>query len=848
MSSALDETLKAYLQQADALPEQFKLAKEVYTPVAPGRAGTKAVVWRVKDEKGVERAAKLSVYEGEYETKSYLHELSLAAPLDPYTEFARPLDAGYLELNVPTVRKFICFIEKWVEGETLQTLIDISDETLTPSFLLAYARQFCNILSILEAHQLRHDDLRAKNVIISPPRKGVLSAESQVVVVDCGSLKKIDVPLHKETDDHGRFVQHLVDIRNVIYRKKRSNVMERLFLSEVDLVLTSMVDPDPVRALRDPKQIKEALERAYSIACGPKSSSPAKLNTPFEFISAEHIADDRVLEQIFARSCPWLAKVEGPDPCLVTGPRGCGKSTIFRWLSLKTHLHKTSSELKNLKLTGFYISCSIDLQNRLGWITSEHLADTHKGAIVHYFNLVATREILQTLIRLQIRPDAKVHWGFGPTQEDKVHAFIVNALSSSRPRLQGVPKLVQALEMVESEMYTTHSAMLRGIDPTGLYTPETYLGDFSTLLVNLVPEFQRRRITFLVDDFSTHRIPEHVQRILNTIIWERRSSHVFKLSSEKHGAVLVNTRNASADLTREMNEIDCGKEYILLEESRSKETKAFALELLNNRLKAAGYEGTAQGLLGKSSWAAGSLAKALCTPRKGRGEDHYHGTDVIALLCSGDVSSLLYVYRQIFEQAGVTTTTVNEVAKAIQSKAIKEVSRKMTEAVKLTQPNGPECYKILIAFGELVKKILKEGKQYQDPKTGAMTPTQAPRIELDRSANDEPLPPVLHSLERELLRRAVFIDLDIGSSRHAFQSTIRWHLRRIYLPTFSAALNKNNAVKKSYDWLKYLLTSPEDACNLVWLSWPRPAHSKKGNRRDNREPQGVIPYDEAPDN
>src|SRR5436190_20065788 len=119
-------------------------------------------------------------------------------------------------------------------------------------------------------------------------------------------------------------------------------------------------------------------------------------------------------------------------------------------------------------------------------------------------------------------------------------------------------------------MIAAHSDMLKGATRSDACTPDTFLGDLSTLLVQNIQRFRQRRIAFLVDDFSTHRITEHVQRILNTIIWERRSSHVFKLSSEKHGAVLVDIRNASADLTREMNEIDCGREYISLEEGHSK--------------------------------------------------------------------------------------------------------------------------------------------------------------------------------------------------------------------------------------------------------------------------------------
>ena len=39
----------------------------------------------------------------------------------------------------------------------------------------------------------------------------------------------------------------------------------------------------------------------------------------------------------------------------------------------------------------------------------------------------------------------------------------------------------------------------------------------------------------------------------------------------------------------------------------------------------------------------------------------------------------------------------------------------------------------------------------------------------------------LQGLEKELVRRAVFIDMEPGLSRHQYVTTLRWQLRRIYL-------------------------------------------------------------------
>ena len=130
-------------------------------------------------------------------------------------------------------------------------------------------------------------------------------------------------------------------------------------------------------------------------------------------------------------------------------------------------------------------------------------------------------------------------------------------------------------------------------------------------------------------------------------------------------------------------------------------------------------------------------------------------------------------------------------------------------------------YSVVAAFGNLVRNILQYGRWQK--KGTCSTPVQCPRIELDqqRGAVVEHLNPTQKELTRELIRRAIFIEMEPGLSRHANVTTLRWHVRRVYLPAFSAALAKNDAVKQEINWLKFLLTNPRGACNLVWSRWPK---------------------------
>jgi hypothetical protein len=821
----LSDELRRLVSDPALLPSRVLLNGRQYTVERPVKTGFKGVIWKVIDELGLSWALKLCIRE-DYDDRSYLQEVSRAAKLRPYARFAQIADAGVVEtvLGDAVRQTFVAFVEEWVEGVTLDQFLHENQAETTASFFVAYVEHACEVLAALETVGLRHDDLHARNVMICPPPAGSLSRGWIVKVVDTGSLKPVEQAVNKPKDDHRHVVDHFVDIWNVIHTQRPAAARDRRFLTATKYLIASMVDDDLAIALREPAQIRREFLLAYTRANVTRADDSMALSSPFEFISAEHIANDRLLVSLFATTCPWLSKVSGPDPCLVTGPRGCGKSTIFRWLSLKAHLHKPFAEIEAHTITGFYISCSIDLQNRLSWIKTRALAERFRAEIVHYFNLLLAREILSTLSLISQREDGNATFGLGQVQQTVLHQFIMNSLGPSlAPRLQGASRLAQAREAVEREMFATHAQILKGLNRPQV-TADSFLGELTEILCSQLPLFKKKRIAFLVDDFSVHRLPGPVQIVLNRIIWERRPSHVFKLSCEKYGAELTDSFQATADVTREMKEVDCGREYVALDDTaQTRKALRFAEELLDNRLRAAGYNGTARGLIGDSKWKHKSLARALTSAEQGRIEGQYHGLQTISHLCSGDVSSLLLVYDRIFETGNVSRTSTACVDKIKQDRAIREVSRRLLEAIKPCVPSGTEMYNIVSAFGQLVRNVLQHGKPQEKGKSKRLVPTQIPRMEIDQIGGGvvDALNESQRGIARELVRRAIFIEMEPGLSRHGNVTTLRWHLRRIYLPAFGAALAKNDAVKRNPDWFKYFLTDPRGACAQEWDRWPK---------------------------
>jgi hypothetical protein len=823
---------KEYLTKLDSFYQKVTVdGKEYYLRNVVSTEGKKSVVWKVVDKYNNVFALKLATYD-DYIDRSFEEEMIKAARINGYSQFARIEGAEvklfkYKGKNI----KCVAFLEEWIEGKTLD---HIPSDNVTIPFILNYVEKFCEVLSILKHLKLRHDDLHAGNVMIITPKAGLLRESLEIKIIDLGSVKDYYAPLKpikKGLDDTNNFALHIVSLLNKFFflqngERRIISSKENKFIEESRKILSSILDEDKGRALSKPYLINQNFQTLNQKLFSPKIKRSPKLSDPFDYISAEQISDDELLIKLFAQSCPWISDITSPNPILLTGPRGCGKSMLFRRFSLKALLSVDDSLLDNIQVACFYISCSAELSNRLSIINSKAQATAYREEIVHFFNLVLLKEVVSTLRIIVERPDSLSRFGIDENIQHEIFSYITNSLKITRDRklsLQGVKPIVHLFELIKYETNFTYTLLVKRSKIKD-YTPFSYIADVTRFLGEKVSYFQNRKITFLIDDYSVHRIPEHVQSLLNQIIWDRQSSHIFKVSSEKYGMIRYMANNTSADLSREYTEIDIGRSYVNLSES-GKELKRFAAELLNHRLKLSDYIGTAEVLIGQSKYPAGSLGKQIYSGNNSN--EFYHGLETVSQVCSGDISTLLEIYRTMFKESDVQKKTKEKIQESKQHNSITSASKSFLELTKTFHPGGSEMYKIVLSFGNLCKRVLIEGRPQRDTRTSSFIPNETSRIEIEENEVPEEFSEQNEKLYKELIRRAIFIELEPSRGRHTLGITSRLQLRRIYCPSFGLSLSKNTAIKWSQAMFKAFLNDPEGICELEFNKWKRPDSTQK---------------------
>ena len=810
------------------------------------RSGKKSFVLRVLDPiTRRELAAKFCI-PADYQDKSPLTEVELASKLRGGEDFiqllavvgrAVPFDSQPIEEDL---RKWVCFLSDWLDGETLKDCLEQNPTKIDPLLVAKIAESLILTILFLERKGYKHDDLHLANIMLVKTDPDRLAIDPDlpshtVKVIDLGSVKPLDKDTVKSDDDWSSVAKCLAILHNHLHSDRGIASRHSRFLSSLIEIIKAFADDDPGRFFPEPTMYVERIrEAASSLTMLPIGQ--VKFH-PFEAISAEHLASDELLLKLFVDHLPWISLLQTPEPSVLIGPRGCGKSMVFRHLSIRTHVSKLRSDpniLNRLGFFGVYIGCASDLQNDLLWIARKKGRPQKLSAeITSYFNLVLTRELLRSLAMCAVTPVMTQTLGLTESSRVNLSKFIYEQIGIPMEtiRIPGMDPLQTCADMLDRLRLQLSRNMLeeRG---SNIKLAPTFIRELCRHARTLIPGLQQWRVAFLLDDYTSHRLSPAIQSILNTVLWQRDDSHVFKVSSEPYGFKPDHVDNSRIDVNREFTLIDAGQ--ISIPTENEKERRNFITNLLDKRLEAADYIGTTSTLIGDSLYKHDNeLASAIRSTKGSRTgqKNFYYGIHVLSNAWSGDVSTILHMVREMFARAPVNNQTNTLIPAHIQHRSITKVSTALRERVNGYHPFGAEMAGILASFGELVKRLLVESPDKKD-REGKIKLHRRYRLEmslefgvdLDNELRKRVNGEDLIALKEELIRRAIFIELPPSRGKESSGTqTMRWQLRSSLLPSFGTSLIREDYIdiKKIEDFAE-LLTNPSIFSSKTYLRYAPP--------------------------
>lgn len=747
-----------------------------------------------------------------------------ASRLDENPRFARFISIGEGTYDGASVT---AWIEDWIRGIRLIDLIEGRGRRLLLSDLQQLVLDLSACLSSLHILGLQHGNISLESILLTEPAEGSLDVRYSFKLANL-SAARLDTKDHSDDRDALRVLAHVTNAL-LVSPEISGDILAFLrrfrdYLVDVWRGIDNGLELDPSRLHSWGERKTFGKERR------PDDADP-RLSSPFDFLSAEHFSSDRLLYQVFAKSCPWVEDVARPVPLLLEGPRGCGKSMVLRWLSLRTQLSSDNpvSSCNSQDSAGFYVACASEVQSRVAPFADEDRAKSKRRELLHYLNMVVLREVATTLVLMADVGESA--WGFDDGASVAVFNFITSSMRDSTSPAAGADLWAQIRDLSLVYLDRAHSHLEDGPN-SSILTNAAFLHDLARTLTDSIPFFATKRIAYCLDDYSAHRIPRAVQQVFNEAVFTvRTGNHVFKISSENRGFYPFRLDGVRIDAEREMTRIDFGSSYLTRSLSDNASTRAFARDLLANRLSAAGWAGTPETLLGADSISDAEFARLS----RSKNRPEYAGLPTIAELCSGDVAHLLLIYRKIFELGRVDAKSERLVPTHVQDTAIRATSRELLGLLKSDIPYGDRSLELVETFCSLAQWALMEAPLTRE-RTESV-PRRQTRIEIDGFAIPES--PERDSVDEffvDLIRRAVFVELKPGVSRRNANSmnlspSVRLALRRVYLPAFGLSLGKNMSWNWSEGDFMRFLVEPSEFCQAQ-----KEAISTRGQGRRELQP------------
>lgn len=308
-------------------------------------------------------------------------------------------------------KRFVYWLAEFIRGQSLRNTI--KSGKIDIAFVEIFLEEMLEFLSEMQQGGIRHGDLHSGNIIVEDKPRALRGPKFGFKVTDFGVAPvKTGATLFDDFEQLGVMTRELLEKieypelspeDRFVYDWINDRFLEKHFF-EHDTAY------DPVA--RNPEALFKVLQEARSAFIAQRAGETRKtLTTPFDYLSCEQIGESHVLlKELYSDKLLGLVKIEERNNLVLTGPRGCGKTTVFRSLSLKHRYHTNDDAPTSLGYIGIYYMCndlyfSFPRYERPG-------KDEALNIPLHYLSVTLIRELLESL-SLWLPRHFAAEWQFG---------------------------------------------------------------------------------------------------------------------------------------------------------------------------------------------------------------------------------------------------------------------------------------------------------------------------------------------------------------------------------------------------------------------------------------------------
>ncbi len=780
---------------------------DIYTLKKSVDRGHYGAVFRAINRIGKSFALKLvPVRLYEQVDKSFESEISRYHKLGQHPHIATLEDAGSISLKLLEEElNFYFIVMEWVEGITLTEFI--KNKPQTASEIISVIFDVTAGLERFEDKNLWHNDLNSDNILVrqldpTEIRTRKISSPYICKIVDIGSAVFRGEKHEDRLSDLQFLASHMNELKIVALAEGPQSTREEQFILDgVSTLVSRLFDENQARSIDTATTLMAELTSLFESRLLLANNEVVELDDPFGYLNANDFPNDGYINYLFSGSIPWIGSIASPESqgTLITGPRGCGKTIILRSMRLSTRIlpHFDGEKLGSIQsrfnrdeYLAFFVSARIDIGNHCSlkklppWAQSEELT-------VYYFILLFVTEVLHAIEYGQVRNI----WNLDPISEWELCDYVSTSLGLVRSG--GISALATQVKRQQNILVLNQISE----PPSGSLLNSNFFTGLVAKLHALSNLFERKNIVFLLDDFSSPKVPVKVQRTLLPLIWNSGGNYSFRVSAHSESVVTEDLRGNHYKLNREFREINLGRSYLeAIALSSSEETVTdFVDDIFARRFAfSKSYKGRdLKELLGEDN--GGPIAERLRELSEKQNARHfrYCGRNTVMKLCSGDISYLIDMLGQMLRLSNEGQISVNTQHRVIRQYAWRELYR-LRDA---TTSGGVDLYQIALIFGKFSRfKLLERrpGKQKRDkPKEYLKI-----EIEMDDISNGTSEAIV------ELLQSGVFIDGGFSNSGKGSPARKLW-FRKIFTPAFPTTYNSANTLPMTAKSFEAFVVEPD---------------------------------------